>query len=46
MKSKCVAVISVVLFLALGSVVASAQDHSRGWDSGHIVQVTTPSPEW
>ncbi len=40
MKSKCIAVFSVALFMALGSITASAQDHSRGWDTGHIVEVT------
>ena len=40
MKSKVFAVLSVVLFATLGSTSAFAQDHSRGWDSGHVVQVT------
>jgi len=40
MKSKLVAVLSIVLFAALSSATASAQDHERGWDTGNIVQVT------
>jgi hypothetical protein len=40
MKSKLFVVLSIVLFSALGSTAASAQDHERGWDTGHVVQVT------
>jgi len=40
MKSKVFAVLSIVLFAALGSTSAFAQDHTRGWDSGNVVQVT------
>jgi hypothetical protein len=40
MKSKVFAVLSIVVFAALGSTSALAQDHSRGWEQGHVVQVT------
>jgi len=40
MKSKVFAVLSIVLFAALGSTSAFAQDHARGWDQGYVVQVT------
>ena len=40
MKNKLIAVIGLALFAAFGSTSALAQDHSRGWDQGHIVQVT------
>ena len=40
MKMKVFAVLSVVLFAALGSTTVLAQDHTRGWESGHVVQVT------
>lgn len=40
MKSKLVAILGIVLLATLGSVTASAQDHERGWDTGHIVEVT------
>jgi hypothetical protein len=40
MKNKLFAILSVVLFATLGSATAFAQDHSRGWEQGHIVQVT------
>lgn len=40
MKSKVFAVLSVVVFAALGSTSAFAQDHARGWESGYVVQVT------
>ena len=40
MKNKLFAILSVVLFATLGSTTAFAQDHSRGWEQGHIVQVT------
>lgn len=40
MKSLPVVVLSMVLFAALSSVPAVAQDHERGWETGNIVQVT------
>jgi hypothetical protein len=41
MKNKIVSIVGLVLFTALGSTSALAQDHSRGWEQpGHIVQVT------
>lgn len=40
MNSKLIAVFAVALFAALGSNAVSAQDHERGWETGHIVQVT------
>lgn len=40
MKSKVFAVLSVVLFAALGSTSVLAQDHTRGWETGYVVQVT------
>ena len=40
MKNKLFAVLSLALFASLGSASAFAQDHSRGWEEGYIVQVT------
>lgn len=40
MKSKVFAVLGIVVFAALGSTSAFAQDHSRGWEQGNVVQVT------
>jgi hypothetical protein len=40
MKNKLFAILSVVLFATLGSATAFAQDHSRGWEQGYVVQVT------
>jgi hypothetical protein len=40
MKSKVFAILSIVAFAALGSTSAFAQDHSRGWEQGNVVQVT------
>lgn len=40
MKSKVFVVLSIVLFAALGGTSAFAQDHSRGWEQGNVVQVT------
>jgi len=40
MKIRVFAVLSFILFAALGSTSAFAQDHTRGWDSGYVVQVT------
>ena len=40
MKNKLFAVFSLVLLGLLGSASALAQDHTRGWESGYIVNVT------
>ena len=40
MKNKSLAVLGIALLAAFGSSSALAQDHSRGWDNGPIVQVT------
>jgi hypothetical protein len=41
MKNKIISIVGLVLFAALGSTSALAQDHSRGWEqTGYIVQVT------
>ena len=40
MKNKLIALTSLVVFGILGSTSALAQDHSRGWEQGHVVQVT------
>ena len=40
MKSKLFAVISLALLSLFGATSAIAQDHSRGWEQGHIVNVT------
>lgn len=40
MKNKIIALASFVVFGILGSTSALAQDHSRGWDQGYVVQVT------
>ena len=40
MNTKFLAAIGIFLIAALGSVAASAQDHSRGWEQGNVVQVT------
>jgi len=40
MKHKVFSLVGLVLFAALGSTSALAQDHSRGWEQGYIVQVT------
>ena len=40
MKNKVFTVLALALFAWLGSTPAFAQDHSRGWDEGYIVQVT------
>lgn len=40
MRNKIFTVIGLVLAGALGSTPALAQDHTRGWEEGHIVQVT------
>jgi hypothetical protein len=40
MNSKLIAVLAVASLAAFGSNAVSAQDHERGWETGHIVQVT------
>ncbi len=40
MRSKILAVFGIAMFAALGSSPAMAQDHTRGWEQGHVVQVT------
>lgn len=40
MKYRVFSFVGLVLFAALGSTSAVAQDHSRGWEQGYIVQVT------
>ena len=40
MQYKVFSLVGLVLFAALGSTSALAQDHSRGWEQGYIVQVT------
>jgi len=40
MNSKLIVVLAVALFAAFGSNAVSAQDHERGWETGHIVQVS------
>ncbi len=40
MKNKIISLVGLLLFAGLGSTSALAQDHSRGWEQGHIVQVT------
>lgn len=40
MKNKIISLVGLMLFAGLGSTSALAQDHSRGWEQGHIVQVT------
>ncbi len=40
MRSKVLAVFGIAMFAALGSSPAMAQDHTRGWEQGHVVQVT------
>lgn len=40
MKEKIIAIASLVLIATFGSTSALAQDHSRGWDQGYVVQVT------
>lgn len=40
MENKLFSILSLVLFASLGSASAFAQDHSRGWEQGHVVQVT------
>lgn len=40
MKSIIIVVVGLALSAAFGSTSAQAQDHSRGWDQGYVVQVT------
>jgi len=40
MKYRVFSFVGLVLIAALGSTSAVAQDHSRGWEQGYIVQVT------
>ena len=40
MKNKLFAVLSLVLLTSLGSAPVFAQDHTRGWEQGHVMQVT------
>ena len=40
MQIRISAFFAFALFAALGSSQAIAQDHERGWDQGHVVQVT------
>ncbi|MBT8098343.1 MAG: hypothetical protein KJO82_01265 [Gammaproteobacteria bacterium] len=40
MRNKILAVFGIAFFAALGSGTAMAEDNTRGWEQGHIVQVT------
>ena len=40
MKNKLIAVVGLALCGMLGSTSVLAQDHSRGWEQGYVVQVT------
>ena len=40
MKDRALAVLGIAVFMAFGSGSVLAQDHSRGWEQGHVVQVT------
>jgi hypothetical protein len=40
MKNKLFKILGVVLVAAIGSTTALAQDNSRGWEQGYVVQVT------
>jgi len=40
MRDRVLAVFGIALFAALGSNSALAQDNTRGWEQGHVVQVT------
>jgi hypothetical protein len=40
MIKKGFALLSIILLGAFAATSASAQDHARGWDEGHVVQVT------
>jgi hypothetical protein len=40
MKNRLFVLLSLALFASLGSTSALAQDNTRGWEQGHVVQVT------
>ena len=40
MKNRLFVLLSLALFASLGSTSAFAQDNTRGWEQGHVVQVT------
>ena len=40
MKNKLFVLLSLALFASLGSTSALAQDNTRGWEQGYVVQVT------
>lgn len=40
MRNKLIAVLSLIIFASLGSTSVFAQDHSRGWEQGYVLQVT------
>jgi hypothetical protein len=40
MKNKLFILLSLALFASLGSTSALAQDNTRGWEQGYVVQVT------
>ena len=40
MKNKLIAVLSLAVFASFGSTSALAQDNTRGWEQGYVVQVT------
>ena len=40
MNLRLTAVLAVALIATFGSNIVSAQNHERGWENGHIVQVT------
>ena len=40
MRNEVLAVFGIVVFAVLGSSPAMAQDNTRGWEQGHVVQVT------
>jgi hypothetical protein len=40
MKNRLFVLLSLALFASLGSTSAFAQDNTRGWEQGYVVQVT------
>lgn len=40
MRNKALTVFGIAIFAMLGSNPAIAQDNTRGWEQGHVVQVT------
>lgn len=40
MKSRIFASLATLMFAAFAGSTATAQDNERGWDQGHVVQVT------